>query len=154
MLKELLNCYKVAFKTRFEDFLNLSPELVEERDSDEQIDFEGVVSLVGITGEKKGRVIFYLSEEFLKMLYRLIYGEEESLNEMELYAVAAEINNIISGNAITLFNNESSKRLFLSPPSIFSGKLSITTPRINSKDLIYKIGNLKIAVSIGLEGGI
>lgn len=152
MLKEFLECYKIVFQARCHDFLNIPATLIEEKDGLSQVKFYGIVSLVGITGEGKGRIILYFTKNLLRMLYRTIYDEDASY-ENELYEIAAEINNIVSGNAVTLFNDKSDKRFFLSPPSIFSGNLSIITPKINSRELVYKIGDEQLIVSIGLEGG-
>ena len=86
--------------------------------------FEGdsIVVLIGVVGEMKGQIIFSMNEEAaLYLAYTMMGGADiEKLTEMAKSAIA-ELANIISGNAMTIFSSKNIK-MGISPPTIFTGK--------------------------------
>jgi chemotaxis protein CheX len=115
----------------------------------------GVTCIVSFAGKMKGRLLLDMESGLAIQIAKNIIGEDfDNPKDDMVLAAISEINNIISGGAITLINNVFLLSLRLSPPIVFAGKgVVISIPKINSMSNIYttKYGNLK--VNIAFEGG-
>ncbi len=82
---------------------------------------KGCASLIGITGDVEGRVVFDMSKQTAINFASTMNGEK--FNEFD-YMVSSTINemaNMICGGAITILNNNG-KVLDISAPTIFTGQ--------------------------------
>ncbi|MCR4429610.1 MAG: chemotaxis protein CheX [Tepidanaerobacteraceae bacterium] len=152
MIDKLSRCFIRAIDDIFLGFIEFIPEVQDIRENTDEINEEGTVSVVGFVGGRRGRAILYYDNELLMFFAKNMLGQEE-IDEEILLETAAELNNIISGNAVTYFNDDSETKLRLIPPSVFSGRLKVVSPKITSKQIIYKTIAGKFFANIGLEGG-
>ncbi|MBM7866075.1 chemotaxis protein CheX [Heliobacterium gestii] len=121
------------------------------QDSDE-IRSLGVTSILTFAGKVKGRFLLDLDSDLaLHVAKTLIGGEYDSVKDHMVLASVSEMNNIISGNAITQLNNEYSLSLRLAPPIVFAGNdVIIAIPKIASISVNFKTahGRLKASMAI------
>lgn len=114
----------------------------------------GVSTLLGLTGKYKGRILLDMSIPTAIALAEKVNGEKfEEVNETVLFTII-ELNNIISGNAITAINNTNSEYEFrLTPPGIFWGEeIKISSPswQVFCVEMSTEVGNFYI--NLGFEG--
>ena len=152
------SAYSESFKKTMEDMYLLEPKLDPFVDSESEfkaIDKPGVASMVGFVGKVKGRCLIWfpaalaksVTEELLEESYS-DYKDEDVLNNV------AEMNNVVSGQAITILNNKHKLELDLAPPSVFAGdSFSITTPKIANYKFQANINGQLLYVNLALEGG-
>lgn len=106
--------------------------------------FEGdnMAIVFGVIGELKGQIIFTMKEQSAMYIASLMMGEPvERLNEMSKSAVA-ELANIISGNALTIFSKRNTN-LGISPPTVLTGSgmnISISKAAIIAIPMIFHNG--------------
>jgi len=82
-----------------------------------------VVSLLGLTGSTRGRVVMEMDIRVARELAEMMNGE--SLKEMDpmIFYSLTELSNIFSGKAITQLNNRPERPgLRLTPPNVFVGE--------------------------------
>ncbi|MEN3185113.1 MAG: chemotaxis protein CheX [Atribacterota bacterium] len=87
-----------------------------------QIQFDGVVAVVGFSGGFSGRFWLGVPESFLNMLYGTMSGHPSSSWEEQILAVS-EFGNLVAGHALTRVNNRfPGKNVRPAPPSSFWGE--------------------------------
>lgn len=115
----------------------------------------GVASVVGFTGQVKGRCILWAPASLALALTEWVTGEapDTHTDEMVLFTMA-ELNNVLSGHAITNINNAHNLDLRLSPPSIFAGEgFSVTTPKLQAYSATASLeGQEGLVLNIAAEG--
>ncbi|AGX43029.1 chemotaxis protein CheX [Clostridium saccharobutylicum] len=115
----------------------------------------GITSIISFAGKGKGRLLLDIETNLAMKIAKNIMGEDyDNPRDDMLLATIGELNNTITGAAITDINNSFSVSLRLSPPIVFTGKdVVIAIPKINSISRIYttEYGNLKM--NIAFEGG-
>lgn len=82
-----------------------------------------VVSLLGLTGSTRGRVVMEMDIQVAQELAEMMNGESlKAMDPMVFYSLT-ELSNIFSGKAITQLNNRPEKPgLRLTAPNIFVGE--------------------------------
>ncbi len=128
----------------------------------------GIASIVGFSGKVKGRNLLWIPSSLAILITEQVVGDtvSEYHDEMVLFTVN-EINNVVSGAAITELNNLFQLSLRLSPPSIFAGgSFEIITPKsksyeveVNIKSDYYKKALSKgpqdhIVMNVAIEGSL
>jgi len=113
----------------------------------------GVVGVLGIMGEVKGRVIigidFKLSTYFVKMVY-----DQDIVTNSDILDVAYEIFNMIVGNTLVEYKKSYNTILRPTPPSIFLGdNMLIVSPKIQRKKIEYAFEYGKMFIEVGFERG-
>lgn len=114
----------------------------------------GVTTILGITGECKGRLLLNMSMQTAREIAQRINKEEfEYIDDTVLYSVT-ELTNIISGKIITLINDMfKGYNLRLTPPGVFCGQgIEITGPGFQVISVILNTEAGPIDINIGLEG--
>lgn len=114
----------------------------------------GVSTVLGLNGKYKGRIVLDTSIPTALALSEKINEEKaEEINEEVLFTMI-ELNNIISGKAMTEINNTTKEYNFrLSPPGIFWGdEIKISSPglQVFSVEIGTDVGNFNI--NLGFEG--
>ncbi len=111
----------------------------------------GVTSVIHYTGKIRGRFLLDMEPGLAltatQNISGAIYG---SVRDSMVLAAISELNNIISGSAISALNNEYQLGLWLSPPYIFTGSSClIALPRMQSASVDCRTlyGKLKINVA-------
>lgn len=144
--------FKDSIKEAFENMFSEVIELERESTAPRSILSKGVTVIIGITGEKKGRVLLDLSLPTATELANII---DTDLKEEDLTLFTmSELCNIASGGAITGMNNENKQLVLrLVPPSIFAGiNTEIFSPNLNSTLLSYNTQFGKVDFHVGFEG--
>ena len=80
----------------------------------------GCASLIGITGDVEGRVVFDMSKQTAINLAGAMNGETFDVFDFMVSSTINEMANMICGGAITILNNNG-KNLDISAPTIFTG---------------------------------
>ena len=114
---------------------------------------KGFSVIIGITGNRPGRIILDTSCETAEKLSEAINGEV--CDEEFVLDTMAELTNIVSGNGISTVNNANQGMgLMLTPPSIFRGnELTIVSPKLNAEVVTVTTPMGDLYLSIGFEGG-
>lgn len=114
----------------------------------------GVSTLLGLGGKYKGRIVLDMSIPTAMAIAERINEEKfEDIDETVLYTII-ELNNIISGKAMTAINNANKEYEFrLTPPGIFWGddvKLSSPSFQVFCVEISTDVGMFNI--NLGFEG--
>ncbi len=147
-----INFFKESIKETFEDMYSEVITLVDETIAPKSIISQGVSVIIGITGERKGRVMLDMSiSTSIELAARL--DPELREEDLSLFAMS-EFCNIVSGGAITNINNQNKQsRLRLVSPSIFTGvNTEIIAPNLNTIKLSYCTEFGIIDLYVGFEG--
>lgn len=115
---------------------------------------DGLTTVLGITGQCKGRFLLNMSLETARAIAQRINQEEfEYIDDTVLYSIT-ELTNIVSGKIITLINDMFKEyKLRLTPPGVFCGQgIEITSPSFQALSVILNTEVGPIDINIGLEG--
>jgi len=119
----------------------------------ESYEFEslGITSVIHYTGKIRGRFLMDMEPGLAltaaQNITGVLYG---SIRDSMVLATVSELNNIISGSAISALNNEYQLGIWLSPPYVFTGKSClIALPKMMSASMDCRTlhGRLKINVA-------
>jgi len=149
---DYIEFFKRSIKESFEDMFGERIILENETCAPGWISSKGAAVVVGISGEKKGRVLIDMClDTALDLAKKLISDLNDE--DFALFTIA-EFCNIVSGGAATLINDKFRGRgLRLAPPSIFAGtNFKLFSPKLNSVLLSYDTRFGKIDFHIGFEG--
>lgn len=103
----------------------------------------GVAVIIGIVGEPRGRVAFYMDENTMRGFAKAVLQQDE-VTDFEAQAAVEESGNIIAGHGISRINDVIKDReMRLTPPGIISG----TDIKLSNPELIAF--NIKAKTSIG-----
>lgn len=116
----------------------------------------GVITILGITGLRKGRILLNISSETAKAIALKINDEEEKyeyIDDTVLYSLT-ELTSIICGKMITMINNKFKEyNLRLTPPGVFCGEgIEITSSGFQALSIRMKTNAGDIDVIISFEG--
>jgi len=81
---------------------------------------QGCASVIGITGEVEGRVIFDMTKETAMSISSAMNNEKLEQFDFMVSSTINELANMICGGAITILNNNG-RNLDISAPTIFTG---------------------------------
>ena len=115
----------------------------------------GVSSIITFAGARKGRLLLDMEPGLALSMAGAVLGEEYGdVKDPMVLSLVAEVNNIISGNAITGINNELLMDLRLAPPVVFAGRdVVISIPRLRSLSSWGETEYGRIRINIAWEGG-
>lgn len=82
---------------------------------------KGCASLIGVTGDIEGRVVFDMTKETALKIAGAMNGEVFTIFDFMVSSTINELANMICGGAITILNNNG-KKLNISAPTIFTGQ--------------------------------
>ena len=123
------------------------------------LNVDGVAVIIGITGDPKGRVAFYMGHDtmmkFAKTLLQLS-GETSDATEEEAEASVEEAGNIISGRAVSKINDIFKEReMRLTPPGTISGTdIKLANPELVSFNIVAKTKLGDICMNVGFSRGV
>lgn len=119
-----------------------------------EISILGVASMINFSGKRKGRVMLDMEDSLAIKLASSLIGEDYTTtrNTMVLAAVS-EINNIFSGSAMTIINNQLGLSLWMAPPVVMTGKnVIVCIPKIDSMSLKFKTPHGILRINVAMEG--
>ena len=120
-----------------------------------EISSMGVSSIITFAGARRGRLFIDMEPSLaLYMANTLLGGGYDDVKDQMVLATVSEINNIVSGNAITQLNNSYSMGIRLAPPVVFTGQdVVISIPKVSSLSSWGDTKYGKIRINIAWEGG-
>jgi chemotaxis protein CheX len=115
----------------------------------------GVSSIITFAGTRKGRLLIDMEPGLALYVANTLLGEEyDNIKNQMVLSTVSEINNIVSGDAVTQLNNSYSMRLRLAPPIVFTGQdVIISIPKISSLSSWGDTDYGRIRINIAWEGG-
>lgn len=149
---DYIEFFKYSIKESFEDMFGEKIILESETSAPGWISSKGAAVVVGISGEKKGRVLIDMCLDTALEISKKLVSDLNN-EDFALFTIA-EFCNIVSGGATTLINDKFRGRgLRLAPPSIFAGtNFKLFSPKLNSVLLSYDTRFGKIDFHIGFGG--
>ena len=135
--------YAKAFADGLSQIGGLESEIEIQEEDIGALNLDGVAVIIGIVGEPRGRVAFYMdTETMLKFASRIL--QEDTVSEFEAQAAVEETGNIIAGHGISRINDVIKDReMRLTPPGIISG----VNIKLSNPDLIAF--NIKAKTELG-----
>ena len=135
--------YAKAFADGLSQIGGLESEIEIQEEDVGALNLDGVAVIIGIVGEPRGRVAFYMdTETMLKFASRIL--QEDTVSEFEAQAAVEETGNIIAGHGISRINDVIKDReMRLTPPGIISG----VNIKLSNPDLIAF--NIKAKTELG-----
>jgi len=120
-----------------------------------EISSMGVSSIITFAGTRKGRLLVDMEPSLALYVANTLLGEEyDDIKDRMVLSTVSEINNIVSGDAITKLNNKLSMGLRLAPPIVFTGQdVIISIPKITSLSSWGDTDHGKIRINVAWEGG-
>lgn len=115
----------------------------------------GVSSIITFAGTRKGRLLIDMEPGLALYVANTLLGEEyDNIKNQMVLSTVSEINNIVSGDAVTQLNNSYSMSLRLAPPIVFTGQdVIISIPKISSLSSWGDTDYGRIRINIAWEGG-
>ena len=110
----------------------------------------GVATLVGLTGDVEGRVLFDMSMDTALRIASKMNGEELTEFDDLVKATITEVANMITGQAVTKLHDLGFK-FDLTPPSLFTGeKMEISDHEVEALivPMLTEQGKIEVNVAI------
>lgn len=115
----------------------------------------GITSVIHFTGKVRGRFLLDMETGLALTVAQNVLGNMcSSVRNTMVLATISEMNNIISGAAVSVLNNKYALGLWLSPPYIFTGKnCLISLPKMQSASVNCNTLYGKLKVNVAFERG-
>lgn len=129
----------------------LESEVSVEEESAAALKLNGAAVIIGVVGEPRGRIIFYMDEAVMCEFAKKILQQEDSVTVAEAHAAVEESGNIIAGHGISKINDVIKEReMRLTPPGIISGmNISLSNPELVSFNIKAKTSIGDIFLNVG-----
>lgn len=153
---DLYQIFGTSAKSMIKEMLDLDIRGMDKMDEEPgEILSMGVSSIITFAGTRKGRLLIDMDQSLALHVANTLLGEEYGhIKNPMVLATVSELNNIISGDAITKLNNSYSMGLRLAPPIVFTGQdVIISIPKINSLSSWGDTDYGRIRINIAWEGG-
>lgn len=119
----------------------------------DEFQYSGVVGVLGVMGDMKGRVIIGVDFNLSTHLVKSVYDQDVATNS-DMLDVSYEIFNMIVGNTLVECKKSYNIGLRPTPPSIFLGEnMLIVSPRIERKRIENVFEHGKMFIEVGFERG-
>lgn len=116
-----ISTYAKVLQEALQQVAGLESEIQVQEEKGEPLIASGVAVVIGIVGEPKGRVAFYMDEDTMRGFARRALQQDE-VSDLEAQATVEEYGNIIAGRGISKINDVIKNReMRLTPPGIISG---------------------------------
>ena len=138
-----VSTYAKVLQDGLQQIAGLESEIQVQEENSGPLSVNGVAVIIGVVGEPRGRVAFYMDEETMRGFARAVL-QQESVTDAEAQAAVEESGNIIAGHGISRINDVIKDReMRLTPPGIISG----VDIKLSNPELIAF--NIKAKTSIG-----
>lgn len=116
-----ISTYAKVLQEALQQVAGLESEIQVQEEKSEPLIASGVAVVIGIVGEPKGRVAFYMDEDTMRGFARRALQQDE-VSDLEAQATVEEYGNIIAGRGISKINDVIKNReMRLTPPGVISG---------------------------------
>ena len=138
-----VSTYAKVLQEGLQQIAGLESEIQVQEENSGPLSVSGVAVIIGIVGEPRGRVAFYMDENTMRGFAKAVLQQDE-VTDFEAQAAVEESGNIIAGHGISRINDVTKDReMRLTPPGIISG----TDIKLSNPELIAF--NIKAKTSIG-----
>lgn len=138
-----VSTYAKVLQEGLQQIAGLESEIQVQEENSGPLSVSGVAVIIGIVGEPRGRVVFYMDENTMRGFAKAVLQQDE-VTDFEAQAAVEESGNIIAGHGISRINDVIKDReMRLTPPGIISG----TDIKLSNPELIAF--NIKAKTSIG-----
>ena len=138
-----VSTYAKVLQEGLQQIAGLESEIQVQEENSGPLSVSGVAVIIGIVGEPRGRVAFYMDENTMRRFAKAVLQQDE-VTDFEAQAAVEESGNIIAGHGISRINDVIKDReMRLTPPGIISG----TDIKLSNPELIAF--NIKAKTSIG-----
>ena len=138
-----VSTYAKVLQEGLQQIAGLESEIQVQEENSGPLSVSGVAVIIGIVGEPRGRVAFYIDENTMRGFAKAVLQQDE-VTDFEAQAAVEESGNIIAGHGISRINDVIKDReMRLTPPGIISG----TDIKLSNPELIAF--NIKAKTSIG-----
>ncbi len=138
-----VSTYAKVLQEGLQQVAGLESEIQVQEENSGPLSVSGVAVIIGIVGEPRGRVAFYMDENTMRGFAKAVLQQDE-VTDFEAQAAVEESGNIIAGHGISRINDVIKDReMRLTPPGIISG----TDIKLSNPELIAF--NIKAKTSIG-----
>ena len=138
-----VSTYAKVLQEGLQQIAGLESEIQVQEENSGPLSVSGVAVIIGIVGEPRGRVAFYMDENTMRGFAKAVLQQDE-VTDFEAQAAVEESGNIIAGHGISRINDVIKDReMRLTPPGIISG----TDIKLSNPELIAF--NIKANTSIG-----
>ena len=138
-----VSTYAKVLQEGLQQIAGLESEIQVQEESNSPLSVSGVAVIIGVVGEPRGRVAFYMDENTMRGFAKAVLQQDE-VTDFEAQAAVEESGNIIAGHGISRINDVIKDReMRLTPPGIISG----TDIKLSNPELIAF--NIKAKTSIG-----
>lgn len=116
-----ISTYAKVLQEGLQQVAGLESEIQVEEETGEPLMASGVAVIIGIVGEPKGRVAFYMDDETMRGFAKRALQQDE-VTDHEAQATVEEYGNIIAGRGISKINDVIKNReMRLTPPGVITG---------------------------------
>ena len=138
-----VSTYAKVLQEGLQQIAGLESEIQVQEENSGPLSVSGVAVIIGIVGEPRGRVAFYMDENTMRGFAKAVL-QQDVVTDFEAQAAVEESGNIIAGHGISRINDVIKDReMRLTPPGIISG----TDIKLSNPELIAF--NIKAKTSIG-----
>ena len=138
-----VSTYAKVLQEGLQQIAGLESEIQVQEENSGPLSVSGVAVIIGIVGEPRGRVAFYMDENTMRGFAKAVLQQDE-VTDFEAQAAVEESGNIIAGHGISRINDVIKDReMRMTPPGIISG----TDIKLSNPELIAF--NIKAKTSIG-----
>lgn len=138
-----VSTYAKVLQEGLQQVAGLESEIQVQEENSGPLSVSGVAVIIGVVGEPRGRVAFYMDENTMRGFAKAVLQQDE-VTDFEAQAAVEESGNIIAGHGISRINDVIKDReMRLTPPGIISG----TDIKLSNPELIAF--NIKAKTSIG-----
>ena len=138
-----VSTYAKVLQEGLQQIAGLESEIQVQEENSGPLSVSGVAVIIGIVGEPRGRVAFYMDENTMRGFAKAVLQQDE-VTDFEAQAAVEESGNIIAGHGISRINDVIKDReMRLTPPGMISG----TDIKLSNPELIAF--NIKAKTSIG-----
>ena len=138
-----VSTYAKVLEESLQQMVGLESEIQVDQNEIAALSLNGVAVIIGVVGDPRGRIAFYMEQETALKFTRKMLGQDD-VSVDEAHATVEEAGNIIAGHGISKINDVVKDReMRLTPPGIISG----ADIRLSNPELVAF--NIKAKTSIG-----
>ena len=145
-----VSTYAKVLQEGLQQIAGLESEIQVQEENSGPLSVSGVAVIIGIVGEPRGRVAFYMDENTMRGFAKAVLQQDE-VTDFEAQAAVEESGNIIAGHGISRINDVIKDReMRLTPPGIISGAdIKLSNPELIAFNIKAKTSIGDIFMNIG-----
>lgn len=145
-----VSTYAKVLQEGLQQIAGLESEIQVQEENSGPLSVSGVAVIIGIVGEPRGRVAFYMDENTMRGFAKAVLQQDE-VTDFEAQAAVEESGNIIAGHGISRINDVIKDReMRLTPPGIISGvDIKLSNPELIAFNIKAKTSIGDIFMNIG-----